>query len=124
MSYNRSSRKTLTRSGLGAVAAAALLAAGASSQAQPGQSCMRLSDANLPKEQADVAYQGGSAQQLMNEMARATASSPSRVGGALVFLGAERVLVLWVRGEFVCNNGPYDRALFERVQRTVFGVSV
>lgn len=121
----RSSLKTLSRSGLAAMAAAAaFLALGDGANAQMGQSCLRASNAGLPTDQADATYEGGSAQQLMNEISRETASPPSKVGGALVFVGQEKVVVLWLRGEFVCNSGPYERALFERVQRTVFGVDV
>lgn len=112
---------------LGAAAvAAALLAAlpPASAQSRFGQTCMRSDAAAMPFERADASYEGTSAQQLMNAIAKELARPPSQVGGAYVFKAPDKVLVLWIRGQFVCNSGPFERALFDRVVRTVFGLDV
>ncbi len=107
------------------IGAATLLASvPAIAQSHFGQSCQRSDAATMPFEQADASYEGTSAQQLMNGIAKEMARPPAQVIGAYVFKDHDRVLVLWMRGQFVCNSGPFERALFDRVVRMVFGVDI
>jgi hypothetical protein len=118
-----SRRRRLAACAIGAAAMLAFLPA-ASAQSQFGQSCMRSDAAAMPLEEADASYEGTSAQQLMNGIAKEMARQPARVGGAYVFKAQDRVLVLWIRGQFLCNSGPFERTLFDRVVRNVFGVEL
>ncbi len=102
--------------------AGALLSQPNPAAAQGRGSCVRLDTALVPSDQLDLRLAGQSAQRLMNEIAKQTSSGPMPVAGALVFKGAGQVVILWIRGEYVCSNGPYERAVFDRAERAVFGV--
>ncbi len=113
------------------VAAAVLAASAVVIQVQPGvaqsfgQACVRVSQTQLPEDRAAASYARSKAQRLMNEIARETATRPQTVAGAFVFKNENRVAILWIKGEFICNDGSnYDRVLFDRIERTVFGVEI
>ncbi len=85
-------------------------------------SCVRFNVSQVPNETFDLRLAGQSAQRLMNEIAKQSGSGAMPVAGALVFKGEGQVVILWVRGDYVCSNGPYERAVFDRAERAVFGV--
>ena len=87
-----------------------------------GQSCVRFDTSLLPKDRVDAHLASQSAQLLMDEISKQISTSAFTVRGALVFKGTGQVVVLWLRGDFVCSNGPYERALFDRAERSVFGL--
>ncbi len=103
---------------VGAIAAVSLPA---SAQSFRG-SCARFDRSLVAADPGQAYLVGQSAQRLMNEIAKQTASGAQPVAGAVIFKGEGQVVILWIRGEYICNNGPYDRAAYDRAERAVFGI--
>ncbi len=85
-------------------------------------SCQRYDEAMATANAGQVHLSGTPAQRLMNEIAKQTSSGPMSVDGGLIFKGDGQVVILWIRGEMICNNGLYDRDIFDRAERAVFGI--
>jgi hypothetical protein len=102
---------------LGVATLLAALAAAAPAHAQGRHSCIAR---EVPAELGSFVMSPSAAQRLINEIAKLSASQTMNVAGALVMLAPDVVRVLWQKPGFLCT-AIYDRALYEKAHRNVFG---
>lgn len=102
-------------------AAVAVVVLSGQTQAQGimGTSCVA---AEIPAALADRVMTPSAAQRLMNEIAKLSPvlEQQSSVIGALVLRGEDVVRILWQKPGFMCS-AVYERGLFEKAHRAVFG---